>query len=166
MPQEAVGFPTIPGVIYNGRNHTGDLFDFGPQFDKGMLSILPPKVVGTPYPNLVPKTDIDGNDIAGVRLPDVAAPLATFTGWNLRAVPPGGNDGCDAAGMKVDFASTRAERLSRGDPRLSIEERYATHDNYVNVVTRAAEDLRAQRLLLDQDVERYIQSAEASPIGR
>ena len=166
MPRESVGFPSIPGVVYNGRNHTGDLFDFGPQFDKGILSILPPKVIGTPYPNLVPKTDIDGNDIAGVRLPDVAAPLATYTGWNLRAVPPGANDGCDAAGMKLDFAPTQADRLSSGDPRLSIEERYPTHDSYVNAVTRAAEDLRAQRLLLDQDVERYIQTAEASPIGR
>jgi hypothetical protein len=166
MPQEGVGFPSIPGVIYNGRNHTGDLFDFGPQFDRGILSILPPKLLGTPYPNLVPKTDIDGNDIAGVRLPDVAAPLATYTGWNLRAVPPGANDGCDAAGMKVDFAQTRAERIARGDPRLSIEERYPTHDAYVTAVTRAAEDLRAQRLLLDQDVANYIQTAEASPIGR
>jgi hypothetical protein len=166
MPQEGVGFPSIPGVIYNGRNHTGDLFDFGPQFDRGILSILPPKLLGTPYPNLVPRTDIDGNDIAGVRLPDVAAPLATYTGWNLRAVPPGANDGCDAAGMKVDFAQTRAERISRGDPRLSVEERYPTHDAYVSAVTRAAEDLRAQRLLLDQDVANYIQAAEASPIGR
>ena len=166
MPQENVGFPSIPGVIYNGRNHTGDLFDFGPQFEQGILSILPPRVLGTPYLNLVPKTDIDGNDIAGVRLPDVAAPLATYTGWNLRAVPPGANDGCDAAGMKVDFAPTRADRLSSSDPRLSLEERYPTHESYVNAVTRAAEDLRAQRLLLDQDVARYIQSAEDSPIGR
>ncbi len=166
MPQEAVGFPTIPGIVYNGRNHTGDLFDFGPQFEQGILSILPPKLLGTPYPNLVPKTDVDGNDLAGVRLPDVSVPLATYTGWNLRSVPPGANDGCDAAGMKVDFAQTRADRLSRGDPRLSIEERYPSHDAYVSAVTRAAEDLRAQRLLLDQDVERYIQSAEASAIGR
>ena len=166
MPREAVGFPTIPGVIYNGRNHTGDLFDFGPQFDQGILSILPPKLLGTPYPNLVPKTDVDGNDVAGVRLPDVSVPLATYTGWNLRAVPSGANDGCDAAGMKVDFAQTRADRISRGDPRLSIEERYATHDAYVTAVRRAAEDLRSQRLLLDQDVERYIQSAEASAVGR
>jgi hypothetical protein len=68
--------------------------------------------------------------------------------------------------MKVDFAPTRADRLSSGDPRLSLEERYPTHESYVNAVTRAAEDLRSQRLLLDQDVARYIQSAEDSPIGR
>jgi hypothetical protein len=56
--------------------HTGDLFDYGPKFDEGILTIWPPRIVGTPYPALVPKTDADGNDIAGVRLPDVAVPLA------------------------------------------------------------------------------------------
>jgi hypothetical protein len=166
MPQESVGFPSIPGVIYNGRNHTGDLFDFGPQFDRGILSILPPKLVGTPYPALVPRTDSDGNDLAGIRLPEVAAPLATYTGWNLRAAPPGGNDGCDASGQKIDFARTAAERQTTGDPRPSIEERYPTHQGYVDAVSRAATDLQQQRLLLDADVQAYISAAQASPIGR
>jgi len=166
LPQESVGFPAIPGVIYNGRIHTGDLFDFGLQFDRGILSIVPPTLLGTPYPALVPKTDADGNDIAGIRLPEVAAPLATYSGWNLRAVPPGANDGCDASGQVIEFARTRAERLASGDPRLSLEERYPTHDAYVNAVTAAANDLAQQRLMLDQDVARYIRAAEQSPIGR
>ena len=122
--------------------------------------------IATPYPNLVPKTDADGNDIAGVRLPEVAVPLATYAGWNLRAAPPGANDGCDAAGQKIDFAPTQAERLARGDPRLSVEERYPTHGAYVTAVTGAADDLQQQRLLLDQDVQRYIQAAEDSTVGR
>jgi hypothetical protein len=166
LPQEGVGFPSIPGVVYNGRNHTGDLFDFGLQFDRGVLSILPPTLLGMPYPALVPKTDADGNDIAGIRLPEVAVPVATYSGWNLRAVPPGANDGCDASGQIIDFAKTRAERLASGDPRPSLEERYPTHDAYVNAVTIAANDLAQQRLLLDQDVARYIQLAEQSSIGR
>jgi hypothetical protein len=166
LPREGVGFPVIPGVVYNGRNHTGDLFDFGPQFDRGVLSILPPTLVGTPYPALVPRTDVDGNDVAGIRLPEVAAPLATYTGWNLRSVPAGANDGCDAAGQKIDFPKTQADRQAAGDPRLSVAERYPTHDSYVTVVTRAATDLQQQRLLLDPDVQQYIQAAEASPIGR
>jgi hypothetical protein len=114
----------------------------------------------------VPRTDSDGNDIAGVRLPEVAAPLATYSGWNLRAIPPGANDGCDAAGQKIDFAATQAERLARGDPRPSIQERYPTHEAYVSAVTRAADELHQQRLLLDQDVERSIKAAEAGAIGR
>jgi hypothetical protein len=166
LPQDGMGFPVIPGVTYNGRTHTGDLFDFGPQFDRGILSLLPPVVVGTPYRVFVPKTDADGNDIAGVRLPDVAAPLATYSGWNLRAYPPAANDGCDAAGQKVDFPATRADRLSRGDSRLSIEERYPTHDTYVSAVTTAATQLEQERLLLDQDAVAYIQAAEASSVGR
>jgi hypothetical protein len=153
-PQDGMGFPNIPGVTYNGRLHTGDLFDFGPQFAEGILSILPPTLVGTPYPVLVPKTDADGNDMAGVRLPEVAAPLATYTGWGLRAYPPGANDGCDASGQKIDFPKTQADRSASGDPRMSIADRYPSHDTYVSAVTSAANALRLQRLLLDADARR------------
>jgi alpha/beta hydrolase family protein len=164
LPQDAEGFPNIPGVKYNGRMHTGDWFDFGPHFDQGILSIVPPVLRGTPYPALVPKTDSDGNDIAGIRLPDVTVPLATYTGWALRA--NAGDDGCDAAGQKIDFAQTKAERLAAGDERPSIEERYPNHADYVSAVTRAANDLRGQRLLLDEDVRRYIEQAEASSVRK
>jgi hypothetical protein len=165
LPQDGLGFPSIPGVVYNGRMHTGDLFDFGPQIERGILSVLPPRLVGTPYPMLAPATDSDGNDIAGVRLPDVAVPLATYTGWGLRAVPSGANDGCDAAGQKIDFPQTRAEREASGDPRMSIEERYPTHADYVNAVTNAVNELRQARLLLENDAEAYIEAANASSVG-
>ncbi len=166
LPQAGVGFPNIPGVTYNGRVHTGDLFDFGPLFDRGILTTLPSVLRGTPYPALVPKTDADGNDIAGIRLPDVAVPLATYTGWALRANPPGGNDGCDAAGQKIDFNQTKAERLAVGDPRLSIEERYPNHWKYVTAVAHAAHGLYLQRFLLGEDVQRYIEAAAKSSIGK
>ena len=81
--QDGVGFPDIPGVTYNGLMTTGDLFDYGPFFDDGILTILPPVLVGSPYPAFVPRTDADGNDVAGVRLPEVAVPLATLTGLGL-----------------------------------------------------------------------------------
>jgi hypothetical protein len=161
LPQAGMGFPQIPGVTYNGVHHTGDLFDFGPDFDKGILSVLPPKLVGTPYPVFVPKTDADGNDIAGIRMPEVTVPVATYTGWALRA---DGLDGCDAAGQKIAFAKTKAERLAAGDPRPSIEERYADHAAYVTLVTRAAQDLKAQRLLLDEDVAATIAAAQAASV--
>jgi len=161
LPQEGYGFPRIPGVVYNGVHHTGDLFDFGPDVDKGFLSVLPPKLLGTPYPVLVPKADADGNDTAGIRLPEVTVPVATYTGWALRA---DGLDGCDAAGQKLDFAKTKAARLVAGDPRPSLEERYADHATYVGLVTRAAQSLREQRFLLDEDVERTIAAAQAASV--
>jgi len=137
-----------------------------PLFDQGILTTIPPLLVGTPYPALVPKTDVDGNDIAGIRLPEVAVPLATYTGWGLRAFPPGANEGCDAAGQKIDFAATRAERLASGDPRLSIAERYPSHETYVRDVARIAQELHRERLLLDEDVWAYIAAAAQSTIGK
>jgi hypothetical protein len=134
LPQSAVGFPDIPGVTYNGIMHTGDLFKYGPLFHQGILSILPPVVVGTPYPVFVPKTDSDGNDIAGIRLPEISVPLATYTGWALRASAPGDPvpiaDGCDAAGQRIPFAKTKADRipaLARGTLRRS---RYLREPGY------------------------------------
>jgi hypothetical protein len=160
-----MGFPNIPGVTYNGRLHTGDLFDFGPQSEQGILSILPPKLLGIPYPVLVPKTDADGNDVAGVRLPEIAAPLATYTGWGLRAYPAGADEGCDTSGQKIDFPQTEADRVTSGDPRPSIAERYPTHAVYVAAVTEAVTQLQRQRLLLDVDAQAYLHAAQASTIG-
>jgi hypothetical protein len=162
--QQEIGFPEIPGVRFSGRMHEGDLMDFGPQASKGILTILPPRRLGSPYPALVPKTDADGNSLAGVRLPDIAASVATYTGWNLRKNPP--DEGCDASGMVIPFARTKAERMANGDPRLSLEERYPDHDAYVRAVSASAHDLERRRLLLEEDVERYIKAAEDSDIGR
>jgi alpha/beta hydrolase family protein len=165
LPQSGVGFPSIPGIVYNGRLHEGDLFDFGASFGMGVLSVVPPRRVGAPYPALVPKTDVDGNDLAGVRTVDVEVPVATYTGWALRAGPAAG-DGCDASGQRIDFARTRAERLANGDPRLSVEERYPTHDDYVTKVKAAADRLARERFLLPEDVVRTVERASASSIGR
>ena len=164
--QADVGFPIIPKVTYNGRMHNGDLFDYGPDFDKGIMTVLPPKLVGTPYPALVPKTDGDGNDAVGIRLPEVAVPTATYTGWGLRAVPAGANDSCDHFGQKIVFAKTKAERTASGDPRPSLEERYTSHDDYVAKVTQAAMALKNDRLLLDDDVQVSVRRAQDSDVGR
>src|SRR4029077_6208180 len=74
LPRSSVGFPSIPGVTYNGLTTTGDLFDFGPQSGQGILTTLPPAITVGAYSVFVPKTDADGNDLAGIHLPDVAAP--------------------------------------------------------------------------------------------
>ncbi len=168
LPQSGMGFPNIPGVNYNGILHTGDLFNYGPQFEQGILSILPPTDLGAPYPVFVPKTDDDGNDIAGIRLPDISVPLATYTGWALRASAPSNPvpivDGCDHSGQRIPFLKTLAARLAAGDPRPSLQERYADQATYVNLVTQAARQLQAQRLLVEMDVQAYIAAATAANI--
>jgi hypothetical protein len=166
LPQALVGFPDIPGVTYNGLMSTGDLFNFGPSYDDGILTILPPLFLGSVYPVYVPTTDADGNDVAGIRLPDISVPLATYSGWNLRAAAFSGDDLCDASGQKIDFAQTRAERLVTGDSRLSIEERYPNHGKYVSAVAKSAKRLHQQGFLLDKDVEAYVEAAAGSSIGK
>jgi len=165
LPQAKQGFPNIPGVKYTGLMTTGDLFDFGPQFKSGILTTLPP-VVTSPYPVFVPKTDKDGNDIAGVRFPDVEVPLATYTGWALRGAAFAADDLCDGFGQAIPFVKTKAERLASGDPRLSLEERYPNHEIYVKKVQWAARKLQHQGFMLAEDVERAVQAAEASGIGK
>jgi hypothetical protein len=159
-PQSAVGFPEIPGVQFTGLKSTRYLLNYGPLFDQGIMTINPP-VMGQPffdnpangkiYTTLVPKTDADGNDIAGVRLPDVAVPLATYTGWSLRAAANGGPDGCEGSGQMIPFAKTKAERIASGDPRRSIEERFPTFSMYMLARADAINKLADRRLLLSDD---------------
>jgi len=140
------------------------LLDFGPQFDAGILTVMPP-VVSAPYKVYVPKTDSDGNDIGGIRTPDVAVPLATYTGWALRAEKePQNADGCDASGQKLPFAATKFARLAAGDPRPSLAERYKDHATYVRLVTEAARRLQRERLLVEPDAEAYITAAETAAV--
>jgi hypothetical protein len=160
LPQAGMGFPNIPGVTYNGLKTTRYLFDYGPDYyTSGIPTINPPVVTpsyqdnplnGSIYPSFIPITDSDGNDIAGVRLPDVTVPLATYTGWALRAGPQAG-DGCEAAGQYIPFAETKAERLATGDPRPSVEERYPSFAEYYSAVKRAIDGLIKDRLMLCED---------------
>jgi len=171
LPQSGVGFPNIPGVRYTGAMTTGDLFDFGHRFGDGILDVktrdgvIVPPVVGSPYPVFVPTTDADGNEIAGVRFPDVAVPLATYTGYGFRASGFAGPDLCDASGQAIPFPKTRADRAATGDPRPSLEERYPTHQGYIDQVRAAAEALARDHFLLQEDVDRFVQAAQASSIG-
>lgn len=166
VPQGDLGFPDIPGVTYTGVITTRYLFDFGPLFDSdGIMTIYPPDFVDAPtYPSFVSRTDADGNEVAGVRLPPVAAPLATTTGWALRRAGFAENDGCEGSGQVIPFATTAAERMAAGDPRPSLEERYGTHGGYVQAVARAAHQLMRERLLLQEDVRKYINEAAQSDV--
>jgi hypothetical protein len=106
----------------------------------------------------VPKTDPDGNDLTGIRLPDIVVPLGTHTGWAVRADVPG--EMCGNLGQFIPFAKTRAEREAAGDPRPSLAERYPTKQDYVVRVKQAVQELQTQRLLLKEDATVYIADAE------
>jgi hypothetical protein len=161
LPQAGMGFSRIPGVVHNGVHHTGDPFDFGRDFDKGFLSVLPPRLLGTPYPVFVPKTDADGNDIAGVRVLDAALPPATYTGWALRA---------DEA-RRLRRRGTEA-RLRQDQGRAARQQRSAPlargalwrPRHLVREVRRAAEELKAQRFMLEEDVAATVAAAQAAAV--
>jgi hypothetical protein len=165
--QESTGFPSIPGVVYAGLVNASGVRDFGPGVtdNRGLVTLNPPvPVPGGDHVILVTKVDADGNDIAGVRVPQLEVPLATYTGWNVRAAGFSEGDLCDLTGMYLPFAKTRAERLASGDSRLSLEERYKTHDKYVQEVETAARKLMKRRLLLEEDYDRIVSEAEASDV--
>jgi len=156
-PETGLAFPDIPGMHYTGLVNGLCELDYSQQ---------PPRpIAGHDYPVLVPKVDADGNEIAGIRLPDVTVPLGTRTGWNIRSA--GFAEGAlMAVGFYIPFAATAKERRKTGDPRLSLEERYPSHEHYVKAVARAATELQNERLLLAEDVERYLAAAVASQVGR
>src|SRR5262245_1145077 len=105
-------------------------------------------------------------DLGGIRTVDIAAPVGTNTGWNLRPEGARGGDLCGLSGSFFPFARTRAERLASGDPRLSLEERYSDHAGFVGAVERAARTLVAERFLLDEDARVLIATAKESNVLR
>jgi hypothetical protein len=113
-----------------------------------------------PLPYLVPQVDNDGNDIAGIRVPEQAVPLATTTGWNFRAERIGNPTTIVAlAGSYIPFARTRAEREAKNDPRPSIEERYKSKDDYLARIRTAAQALVKRGFMLAEDVDSATQRA-------
>jgi len=115
---------------------------------------------GAPLPLLVPQVDRDGNGRGGIRLPDIAVPLATHTGWIFRHAKIGGTEQfVPLNGAYIPFARTRAEREAVGDPRLSIEERYQSREQYLELVEEAAQPLVKEGYLLAEDVARIVRRA-------
>ena len=168
--KEMVGFPNIPAVPKDAP--TGMVnpildYDWGPEFNyadgSGVRTKMPPPVKHV-IKMKVPRVDADGNEIGGVPVVLLGAPLGTYLGWNV--VANGFHQGklCNYAGGMVPFAKTRAERDATGDPRLSLEERYKNHDGYVSAVRAAAIKAVAAGFLLQSDADRLIAEAAASNV--
>lgn len=157
--QVSTGFPNIPGVTYNGLVNGLRLTD---------QSVQPP-FEGAAYPVFVSKVDADGNGVAGVRHPLLEVPIATHTGWNLRAAGQAENALCSLTGSFIPFAVTETDRLLSGDPRPSLEERFGDHEGYAKAVKRAANELRKQEregFLLNEDRKRIEEEAAQSDVLR
>ncbi|MEA2718169.1 MAG: hypothetical protein QOJ39_33 [Candidatus Eremiobacteraeota bacterium] len=150
---EAWTFPAVPGIAAPAAValHRTWRYDFGPRWKDGIDDREPP-AVGAPYATLVPRADADGIDLGGLRLPEIAAPLATYTGWNLRTPATGFGDRLvDFFGTFAPFAATRAQRLASNDPRLSVEERYADRDAYLRAYDAATAALVRDGYVLQED---------------
>ncbi len=147
-----VAFPDIPGVVSPRKALPGA---------RGINSLVAKDGgAGTPLPLLVSQVDKDGNELGGLRLPDVTVPLATTAGWNFRKAAIGGTHlFYPLLGSYVPFASTKAERERTHDPRLSIEERYQSRDRYLKQLQDAAASLVKEGYVLAEDVPAIVKHA-------
>ena len=152
VPLSAYAFPAIPHVIKPGEASQAYRLDFGPNWrSSGILSIQPPKV-GAPFPLLVPQVDRDGNERDGIHLPEIAVPLATYTGWNLRDPSIGAPQQRVAfEGAYLPLPKTEAARKKTGDPRSSIAERYSSRQEYLDRYEAAIQQLVQQHWIQRED---------------
>jgi len=158
---EASGWPTIPGFPRPTSPMTTYRLDFGPEWPTGVVSIEPPRI-GKAFVSLVPAVDEAGNSRAGIRLPEIAVPLATHTGWNYRRPTIGAPDRlASEIGSYLPLPRTKADRERTGDSRRSIEERYASREDYLGRIALAAVVLEDEGFLLAEDVAGVIRRAAA-----
>lgn len=151
-------FPSLAGVTLPEHYVEAFRLDFGPAFKTNGIVVNEPPVVAKPFPTLVPEVDTDGNEIAGVHMPEVRVPLGTYTGWNFRAPALGAPGQSYAfAGSWFPFAKTKADRESAKDPRPSIAERYTSREDYLAKIEAAAHGLVTQGFLLDADIPRVME---------
>ncbi len=157
---EQLGFPEIPGVNFSTRLHKAYRADYGPRFESEGIITQQPPAIGAAFPMMVTAVDEDGNETAGIRLPEQSVPLATYTGWNLFNAESGPtHEVSSMQGSYIPFPLTRADRESSGDPRRSIEERYESRAQFLGLVSGAALEQIAQGYLLAEDMARVVEQA-------
>jgi hypothetical protein len=153
-------FMSIPGMGFPEALPVRRRLDYGPGMAQGVPHYPPSE--GEPFVTMVSAVDADGNETAGVALPDITVPLGTHTGWTRRHPDIGGaGHFMPLQGAVVPFPRTRQERQALSDPRPSIEERYSSKDDYLARVRKAAEDLVSQRYILEEDVNGIMEGASA-----
>jgi hypothetical protein len=159
--QADTGFPALPGVRFPEVIQRPPSLYFGPDFEsKGLITVEPPAVKGQ-YTVLVPKSGPDGNDLGTLLPPEVAVPLATYTGWNLRRRDAGAEGAlASLMGSYIPLPKTKEERRASGDPRQSIAERYGSFEEYKKRYADACADLVKRRCLLPDEAERLIKGRE------
>jgi hypothetical protein len=154
----ATFYGKVPGMRFPERVAKPARVDFGPAMEKG-IPLYPPQI-GAPYRTYVSAVDEDGNDVAGIRPPELAAPLATLVGWNPRHADTGAaGDLMAMLGSTIPFPLTRADRQRTSDPRASIEERYASKAAYLERVREVTRRLIASRYVLADDLEAIVDRA-------
>jgi hypothetical protein len=161
VPLEAVHFPKVPSFPFTTYMPRVWRMDYGREYSTTRVITIEPPQTGEPYRVLVPQVNSDGNDVAGIRLPEVAVPLGTYTGWNVTV--PQLSELRYLSGLVggfEPFARTKEQRVANGDTRLSIAERYSGRQDYLVKVRRAADDLVRQRFLRVEDVPAVLQAAE------
>jgi hypothetical protein len=158
QPQRAaMGFPDLGAL---GLVLPAGLNDLNPADQ----TVIPARVdVNRHYMLFVPRTDADGHDIAGIRVPDIDAPLATHTGFGLRKASFAEGQLCGLNGSYLPLPKDVQERSAKRDPRLSIAERYSTQTAYVQQVRASAERLKTDGLMLEEDMARELDAAVKEP---
>ena len=150
---ENLGFPDIPGVESSDRVHYAYRADYGPDFLTSGVVTQEPPAIGKRFPIRVSAVDEDGNEVSGIRMPEVAVPLATYTGWNLFNAEAGPPDELSSmVGSFLPFPATAAEAQDAGDPRKSVMERYEGREDYLGRFTEAALELIEAGYLLGEDL--------------
>jgi hypothetical protein len=159
VPPGKAGWPTVPGVSHPAAPMTTYRLDFGPDWPRGIVTREPPGL-GAPFVSLVPAVDEAGNDRAGIRLPQIAVPLASHSGWNYRHPSIGAPDRlASEIGAYLPLPRTAADGARTGDGRRAIAERYASREDYLGRIALAAVALVADRFLIPEDVPGEIERA-------
>ncbi len=165
--QSSTGFPAVPGVGYPAVIQQPSFWDYGPRWLTDRIVDQQPPVPRGDYRVLVPRCDPDGNDVGCLSPPEVAVPVATYTGWNLRAKESGAEgELVSLRGSYIPFPVTKADRKQANDPRSSLEEGYGTLADYLKRLESKCRELEQSGYVLPEDGERIvrIQRERAEPL--